>query len=488
MTTPASDAVTTGTEITGLTALDLSRAIQARAVSCAEVMEAYLDRIAAVNPRVNALVSLRPREALLAEARRADDDLAAGQSRGWLHGIPQAPKDLAATTDIPTTRGFRGLAQDLPKEDAIVVARARAAGAILIGKTNTPEFGLGSHTYNAVFGTTRNAYDLGRSAGGSSGGAAVALAAHLLPVADGSDMMGSLRNPAGWNNVYGFRPSLGRVPAGPAPEVFFQQLACEGPMARTVADLAMLLATQAGHDPRTPLALEGDGADFARPLTGAAPGARIGWLGDLGGHLPIQAGVLDTCESALALCADLGCHVEAAQVRFDLDRLWSAWITLRGFQVSGALEAVYAVPAARDLLKPEAIWEIETGRALTGPQIFAAATTRSAWYQQVLRLFDSYDYLVLPTAQVFPFDADQPWPREIAGRAMDTYHRWMEVVIYATLAGLPTLAVPAGFGPQGLPIGLQILGRPRADRAVLEFGHAYDLAQPFTARRSPLLD
>ena len=475
-------------QITALSALDLSRAIHDRKLSCVEVMTAHLDRIEAINPRVNAIISLRPREALLADAASADAELAAGRSRGWLHGIPQAPKDLTATRDIVTTLGFRGLTQNLPKADSALVARTRAAGAILIGKTNTPEFGFGSHTYNAVFGTTLNAYDTALSAGGSSGGAAVALATEMLPVADGSDMMGSLRNPAGWNNVYGFRPSQGRVPFGPVPELFYQQLGYEGPMARNVADLAMLLSTEAGYDPRMPLSLDGDGSEFAQPLTGdGAKGARIGWLGDLDGYLPMEPGVLDTCQAGLKVLADIGCHVEAAQTGFAMDRLWTSWVTLRSFLTAGGMAALYDTPTTRELLKPEAIWEIETGRTLTGAQVFAASATRSAWYAALLGLFDRYDYLVLPTAQIFPFDAREHWPREIAGRQMDTYHRWMEVVIPASLAGVPALAVPSGFNARGLPMGLQIIGRPRADRALLELGHAYDLAQGFTARKSPLL-
>ncbi|UXU76638.1 MULTISPECIES: amidase [unclassified Paracoccus (in: a-proteobacteria)] len=482
-----SDHPATASDPTALSALALSRAIHDRRISCAEVMAAYLDRIEAVNPRVNALVSLRPREALLQEARRADDELAAGTSRGWLHGIPQAPKDLTATRDVVTTMGFVGLRHNLPGDDSVLVARTRAAGAIIIGKTNTPEFGLGSHTYNPLFGTTLNAYDPRVSAGGSSGGAAVALATQMLPVADGSDMMGSLRNPAGWNNVYGFRPSMGRVPFGPVPEVFFQQLGHEGPMARNVADLAMLLATQAGHDPRMPLSLPGDGAEFAAPLTGAARGKRIGWLGDLGGYLPMQPGVLDSCRAGLKLIESLGATVEDVRPDFDMARLWTAWITLRSFLVSGAMAALYDNPKSRALLKPEAIWEIEQGRALSGAQVFAASAVRSAWYQEMLRLFDRYDYLLLPTAQVFAFDASQHWPQDIAGQPMDSYHRWMEVVIPGSMAGVPVLAVPAGFGPQGTPMGLQVMAPPRADRTVLEFGHAYDLAQEFTARKSPLI-
>ncbi|WP_374426696.1 amidase [Paracoccus sp. (in: a-proteobacteria)] len=478
------------TAITALSARDLSAAIHARTLSCVEVMAAYLDRIEALNPEVNAIVSIRPRAQLLAEAARADAEIAAGRPRGWLHGLPQAPKDLTATRDLPTTKGFRGLQKHLPPADSVLVERMRAAGAILIGKTNTPEFGLGSHTYNALFGTTRNAWDQSRSAGGSSGGAAVALALDMLPVADGSDMMGSLRNPAGWNNIYGLRPSAGLVPMAPQPELFFNQLSTEGPMARNVADLAMLLSVEAGHDPRAPLSLAGDGTAFAAPLGRDVAGARIGWLGDLDGHLPMGVGVLDTCAQGLAILTELGCHVEPARTGFDMDRLWRAWVVLRAFMVSGSLGALYDEPRARDLLKPEAIWEIETGRALTGSQIYAASTTRSAWYQTLLGLFERYDYLVLPSAQIFPFDADLHWPAEIAGRAMDSYHRWMEVVIPATLAGAPALAVPSGFGPEGpqagLPMGLQIIAAPGRDRALLDLGHAYDLAQPFTAVKPPL--
>ena len=472
--------------VTGLSAVDLSAAIHARRVSCVEVMTAYLDHIDAVNPKVNAIVSLRPRDALLAEAAAADADLAAGRDRGWLHGIPQAPKDLTATVGIPTTMGSPILAKNMPKADSILVERTRAAGAILIGKTNSPEFGLGSHTYNPVFGTTLNAYDQRLSAGGSSGGAAVALATHMLPVADGSDMMGSLRNPAGWNNVFGFRPSLGRVPFGPTPELFFQQLGYEGPMGRTVADVAMLLSIQAGYDARTPLSLDGDGRAFAGPLARDFKGARIGWLGDLGGYLPMEAGVIETCEAALAHFATLGCAVEPVVPDFDMASLWTAWVTLRSFVVSGGMAPLYDNPETKKLLKPEAIWEIETGRRLSGADVFRASAIRSAWYTALLKLHESYDFLVLPSAQIFPFDAREHWPKTVGGREMDTYHRWMEVVIPGSLAGVPVLAVPAGFGPSGLPIGLQVMAPPRADLAALQIGHAYEAVQPYTARLSPL--
>ncbi|MFT4012202.1 MAG: amidase [Paracoccus sp. (in: a-proteobacteria)] len=473
--------------ITALSATELSRAIHGRHVSCVEVMTAFLDRIEALNPRFNAIISMQPREGLIQQATRADQELAQGRSRGWLHGMPQAPKDLTETAGIATVKGSAALRENVPQADSILAARMRGAGAIFIGKTNTPEFGLGSHTYNPVFGATGNAWDPALSAGGSSGGAAVALATGMLAVADGSDMMGSLRNPAGWNNVYGFRPTQGLVPSGPAPERFLHSLATDGPMGRSVQDVAMMLSIQAGHDARDPLSLAGDGAAFAQPLAAPPRGLRIGWLGDLDGYLPTQPGVLDCCESALAHLRDLGCQVVALEPGFPMARLWECWLTLRHFLVAGNLGALYDNPRTRALLKPEAIWEVEGGRALTAAQVHAASVTRTQWYLHMLKLFGDVDMLALPTAQCFPFDAAQPWPRELAGRSMDSYHRWMEVVIGPTLAGLPVLAMPAGFGPQGLPMGLQLIGPPRGDLAVLELGHAYDLIQPHTARGNPLL-
>ena len=478
-------------EITSWTAIELSKAIQSRSVSCVEVMSAYLAQIERFNPQVNAIVSLQGREGLLTQATERDTQLAsakkAGQRVGWMHGFPQAPKDLAATVGIVTTQGSPILKANVPKADAIIVERARKAGAVLIGKTNTPEFGLGSHTYNAVFGTTGNAFDPSKSAGGSSGGAAVALALYMLPVADGSDMMGSLRNPAAWNNVFGFRPSYGRVPFGPTPEIFVQQLGYEGPMGRTVADLAMLLSVQAGFDARTPLSIDQDPAQFAKPLKRDFKGARIGWLGDFNGYLPMEPGVMDLCTQALKNFETIGCTVEVAKPDFPMEKLWSTWLTMRGFLIAGIAGGLYADPKLRAMMKPEAVWEVENGLKLSGVDVFRASADRSAWYQALRQLFTRFDYLVLPSAQVFPFDAKLDWPKSVNGKPMDTYHRWMEVVIAGTLGGVPVLDVPAGFGANGLPMGLQILGPAQADLAVLQLGHAYEQATRYTARRSPLL-
>ena len=479
-------------DITRWTAVELAEAIGARRVSCAEVMTASLDQIDRLNPIVNAIVSLRPREQLLEQAVQRDAELAHALADarpvGWMHGFPQAPKDVAATAGIATTQGSPIMARFVPKTDAIIVERLRRSGAILIGKTNTPEFGLGSHTYNRVFGTTKNAYDLSKSAGGSSGGAAVALATRMLPVADGSDVMGSLRNPAGWNNVFGFRPSMGRVPSGPTNELFLHQLGTPGPMGRTVADVAMLLSVQAGYDLRAPLSIDEDPSMFARSLTRDFGGAGIGWLGDYDGYLPMEPGVMETCTAALSAFETIGCVVDAVRPNFSMERLWKAWLVLRAFLIAGNLGVPHADPKLRAMMKPEARWEVESGSQLSAADVHRASVDRSSWYHALVALFERFDYLVLPTAQVFPFDATLDWPKQIAGRSMDTYHRWMEIVIGPTLASLPVLAVPAGFGPTGLPIGLQIIGRPRADFAVLRIGHAYEAATRHTSTRSPLLD
>jgi len=474
-----------GDDIVTLDALALSKAIKQREISCREVMQAYLEQIARHNPRVNALVSLRAEDELLREADQCDHELARGEYRGWLHGIPQAPKDLAACKGLVTSMGSPLFARQITAHDAYPVQRMREAGAFFIGRSNVPEFGLGSHTYNTVFGITGNAYDPSLSAGGSSGGAAVALALRMLPVADGSDMMGSLRNPAAWNNVYGLRPSQGRIPGGPSPELFVQQLGVEGPMGRSVADVAALLRTQAGYTPAAPLSLRGSD-DLDAALERDFSGVRIGWLGDFDGYLATEPGVMALCEAGLDQFRALSIEVEPCQPDYDMDRLWRCWLVHRKWLIAGTLGAVYhANPKARKQLKPELCWEIESARELTAAEVFRASVHRSDWYRALLKLFAHYDYLLAPSAQVFPFDKTEHWPQQIAGRTMDTYHRWMEVVIGATLAGLPAMSVPIGFNPAGLPMGLQIIGKPQADMAVLQLAHAHEHSAHWVQRRRP---
>ncbi|AOV01581.1 amidase [Delftia tsuruhatensis] len=480
---------TGGGAVVEMSAVALSKAIHGRELSCLEVLDAYCAQIDRLNPVVNALVAPLDRDWLRGRSRELDTLLARGQSLGPLHGFPQAPKDIMPAAGMVTTKGSPIFANQLSQADCVVFERMRAGGALFVARSNSPEFGLGGHTYNPVYGTTRNAFDPSRSAGGSSGGAGVAVALRMLPVADGSDMMGSLRTPAAFNHVYGLRTSVGCVPHGPSEEVFFQQFSVAGPMARDIPDLALLLSVQAGFDARLPLTRRSEPPqDWTAQLQRDCKGLRIGWLGDLGGHLPTEPGLLETCRAALQHFTAAGCTVEEAVPQFDFERLWRAWIDLRSFSVAGANAALYNDPAKRALLKPEAVWEIERGLALPAMAVYDAARVRSAWYETLRRLFDSYDFLVLPSAQVFPFDAALDWPHAVDGREMDTYHRWMQTVVPATMAGLPALAAPAGFGPQGLPAGLQIIGPAQADLAVLQIGHAYDQASGLSRVRSPLLD
>lgn len=474
------------TEITQMSAVALAAAIRRKDLSSREVMSAHLDQIDRLNPRFNAIVSRVDRSALMASAAIADEEAAKGQFRGVLHGFPHAVKDTASTRGIASTQGSPLLKDNIPKADSLVVSRMREAGALFIGKSNVPEFALGSHSYNPLFGVTRNAFDPRKSAGGSTGGGAVALALHMVPLADGSDFGGSLRNPAGWNNVFGFRPSWGRVPSIPNSDLFWQNFATSGPMARSVEDLAMLFSVQAGPDPRAPFAPADDPRQFAAPLGRDWKGKRIGWLGDLDGALPMEAGVMATCEKALDTFRAIGMTVEAARLAEPAAAMWDTARTLRHWSVGADLQGFYDDPAKRKMMKPEAIWEVEGGMTLTAPQLAKASEGRTRLFEAFRALFAQYDFLVLPTAQVFPFDVETHWPQEIAGVKMDSYHRWMEVTMPATMAGLPVLAAPAGFGGANrLPIGLQIIGPRLADLAVLQVGHAYEQAAQWIARTRP---
>ena len=463
-----------------LSAVELADKIRQRHLSVREVVVAFLDRIEAVNPLVNAIVSLRERADILAEADRADAHLARGGEAGTLFGLPIAIKDLALTKGLRTTFGSPIFADFVPGEDDFFVERIRKAGAIIIGKTNVPEFGLGSNTYNPVFGPTLNAFDPALTAGGSSGGAAVALALDMVPVADGSDFGGSLRNPAAYSNIYGFRPSQGLVPGGPAFDVFHSQMGVEGPMGRNVRDIALLLDEQAGYHPHAPLSHDKQGS-FLEGLQAKATGGRIAWLGDLGGHLPMEPGILGLCEAGLASFADASFQTEAVVPEFDFEALWQAFVTLRQSSGGCGLKAHYDDPAKRRLLKPEAIWEVEQAMRLTAPQVHAATVRRSSWHRTLLSLFERFDLVALPTAQVFPFDVATHWPREVAGRPMDSYHRWMQVSAFATLGGCPALNVPVGFDGKGRPMGMQLIGRPRGDLGVLKAGAAYEATLPWPA-------
>lgn len=474
------------TELFEQNAVELAARIRTGALSAEALMRATLARIEQVNPAVNAIISLIPAETALEMARQSDKILAESGPQGPLHGLPMAVKDLEETAGLLSSYGSPLFKQHVPAADSLMVARLRAAGALIIGKTNVPEFGFGSQTYNTLFGTTFNAYDQTRTAGGSSGGAAVALAMRMLPLADGSDHGGSLRNPAAYNNVYGFRPSPGRIPDLNGDR-FSLGLPVLGPMARTIDDLALLFSVQAGPDPRVPASACLPGSAFTPLQAADLKGKRIGWLGDLDGHLPMEAGILELCTAGLEVLQRLGAVVEPVRLGISPELIWQSWRALRSWQTAARLGPVYQDPARRDLLKPEIQWEIEQGLALSGLEIAAQIEQRNDWLRHALELFARYDVLVLPSAQIFPFAATQTWPRELAGRSMDSYHRWMEVVTPATLGGLPALSVPVGFNPAGLPMGMQLLGPPGADLAVLQVGKAYDAATGWPERVKPAL-
>jgi amidase len=433
-------------------------------------MQATLDRITKLNPSLNAITSLRDAETLLTEARAADVTAPIGP----LHGLPIAIKDLANARGLPTTEGFIPFADTIAKTDDIFVSRIRAAGAIIIGKTNTPEFGLGSHTYNPVFGATQNAHSLDRSAGGSSGGAAVALASGMTALADGSDMMGSLRNPAGWNGVYGFRPTWGSIPREPSGDAYLHQLSTTGPMARTPSDIALLLNVMSGPDPRQPHSRPE--ANIPTTLTPPSP-KRIAWLSDWGGAYPTEPGLLDHCETGLTQLSSLGHDIDPIAPPFPATALWEAWTTLRSFSVAMGSLDIYNDPDLRAHLKPEAIWEIERGLSYSALDIQRASELRSDWFRAAIDLFTRYDAAILPTAQCYAFPIHWDWPKDIAGTQMDTYHRWMEVVIPVSLIGLPAIALPIGANSDGHHMGLQLFAKPGEDAALLNLAQHWHITR-----------
>jgi amidase len=456
-------------DICALSAVELARMIRARQLSSRDVVGAYLAQIELINPRVNAIVTLVADRAM-ARAAAADEALARGDAVGPLHGLPIAHKDLQLTRGIRTTFGSPIYKDFVPDEDSLLVERVRAAGAIAIGKTNTPEFGAGSQTFNPVFGATLNPYDLTKTCGGSSGGAAVALACNMLPLADGSDMGGSLRNPASFCNVVGLRTSPGRVPIWPAAAAW-SPLSVDGPMGRSVEDVALLLSAIAGPDGRSPIALADPGSAFSAPLDRDFKGVRIAWWRDLGG-LPVDPRVRHVVNEQRRVFESLGCIVEDAEPRFaGFDAVFK---TLRAMAfLTGVAERVRG---RHGQVKETILWELERGERLTPQEIARTELIRSELYHRMRRFMEKHEFFVLPVAQVPPFDASQPYVTEIDGVAMETYIDWMKSCYYISVVGNPAISVPAGFTPEGLPVGLQIIGRHRDDWGLLQIARAFEQA------------
>jgi amidase len=462
-------------------ARELTVSLRRREISAREVMAAHLARIERLNPRLKAIVAKLDDVACLALADDADRRLASGTIVGPLHGLPFAFKDLEAAVGFPMTLGSPILRHFVPVEDTVLVERLRKAGVIPIGKTNVPEFGMGSHTYNSVYGATRNPYDPTKSAGGSSGGAGAALAAGLLPLADGSDYGGSLRNPGNFNNVVGFRPTVGLVPLAPHPFPFVGFMV-KGPMARSVADAALLLSVMAGADERDPGCWPSDPRVFANPLERDLRGVRVAWSPDLGG-LPLDRRVRAVLEAQRATFESLGCIVEEAypelpgadEIFLDL-RMWMSHHRL-GFLVDNY----------RDQMKPEAIWEVEQGGRLSGADIARAMARHAELIERMRRFLERYEFFVCAVNQVPPFDVTLDWPKTIEGVAMEHYLAWMRSAYWITTTFCPAISVPAGFTPDGLPVGIQIVGRYRDDLGVLQLAHAFEQATGVGRRRPSLV-
>jgi amidase len=466
-----------GDEIVYRTATELARMLRAREVSAREVVRAHLDQVERANPGVNAIVTFTAEQAM-DSARSADERLAKGEHTGPLHGIPVVHKDTHDTAGVRTTYGSPILQDNVPDRDTLVVARMRQAGAISLGKSNVPEFGAGSHTFNPVFGTTRNPYAPSRSAGGSSGGAAAALATGMVALAEGSDMGGSLRNPASFNNVVGLRPTPGRVPTWPDPAPW-APLGVAGPLARTVTDTALLLSVLAGPDPRSPLSLGEPGARFAEPMDPDLSNLRVAFAPDLSGLIPVDPDVAHVIATVPAVLEQLGCRIEAdcpnlggADETFRIERAHLMELGLGTF-----------LDNHPDLLKPSLRENIALGRRLTGPEVGRAGVLRSQLHQRICEFFTRYDALVLPVSQVAPFPIELEYPAEVAGVRMGDYLEWMRSAYLITVTGCPALSVPAGFTPQGLPVGVQIVTAPRAEALALRIGLGFEQATRFGERR-----
>ena len=460
-------------ELNWMTAVELAALVKRGEVSAVELLTAHMRQIEKVNPQVNAIVTFLP-EMALELAKAADEKQARGETLGILHGLPIAHKDLFETKGIRTTMGSPVFADNVPESDDLIIARLKQAGCITIGKTNVPEFGAGSHTFNPVFGATRNPYDLNRTCGGSSGGAAVALASGMIPIADGSDMGGSLRNPASFCNVVGLRPSPGRVPGYPKSNAW-STLSVDGPMARTVQDVALMLQAIAGYDPRAPISLHEPAATFGNALERDFAGVTIAWSPDLG-DLPVDPQVTATIERQLSVLSDLGCHVEPTQP--DFRDAYEIFQTLRAWNFELSFAEHFA-EFGEEQFKETIRWNAAQGRKLTAAQISRTEVKRTELFHRVREFLDTYEFLLLPTAQVPPFPIDWEYPKEINGVGMDTYIDWMMSCAFITVTGLPAISVPCGFTDDGLPVGLQIVGRPQSEFEVLQLAYAFQEATRF---------
>ena len=462
-----------------VSATELSKLIRLKKISAQQIIRAHLDQIERLNPTLNAIVTLTA-ESALAEAQIADQKIGANDPIGILEGLPVAHKDLFLTRGVRTTFGSLVYKDFVPEIDSLPVERLKKAGAISLGKTNTPEFGAGSQTFNAVFGATPNPYDLSKTCGGSSGGAAVALASGMVSLADGTDLGGSLRNPASFCNIVGIRPSVGRVPSWP-DSLGWQTMSVSGPMARSVEDLALAMAAMSGPDDRSPISLEASGEIFLNPLARSFKGCKIAFSANLGG-LPIEPEVARVVESSRAVFQEIGCEVindepDIAEAD-EIFMLWRAWRT--------ELRITPLLKEHRAQIKDTVIWNAAQGLPITGPQLARAEAKRTELYQRMREFFKKYEFLVLPVTQVAPFSIKEEYPAQVNGIKMNTYIDWQKTCYLISALGNPAISVPAGFTESGLPVGIQIVGRHRDDFGILQLAHAFEQKTLFAQRKPPI--
>ena len=462
-----------------VSATELSKLIRSKKISVQQVIRAHLDQIEHLNPTLNAIVTLTA-ESAMAEALIADQEIQKNANVGLLHGLPVAHKDLFLTRGVKTTFGSLAYKDFVPDVDSLPVERLKKAGAISLGKTNTPEFGAGSQTFNAVFGSTPNPYDLTKTCGGSSGGGAVALASGMIALADGTDLGGSLRNPASFCNIVGIRPSVGRVPSWPEP-LGWQTMSVSGPMARSVQDLALAMAAMSGPDDRSPISLEAPGEIFLNPLARSFKGCRVAFSANLGG-LPVEPEVARVVESSRAVFQEMGCEVvndepDIAEAD-EIFMLWRAWRT--------ELRITPLLNEHRSQIKDTVIWNAEQGLPITGPQLARAEAKRTELYHRMREFFKKYEFLVLPVSQVAPFSIDEEYPAQVNGVKMNTYIDWQKTCYLISALGNPAISVPAGFTESGLPVGIQIVGRHRDDFGILQLAYAFEQKTLFAQRKPPI--
>lgn len=459
-----------------LGACEQEQLIRSKKISVTQLITAHLDQVERFNPKLNAIVTLTAESALQA-AKEADAQLARQDVIGALHGLPVAHKDLFLTKGVKTTFGSPIYKDNIPQVDSLPVERQKNAGAISLGKTNTPEFGAGSQTFNSVFGTTLNPYDLTKTCGGSSGGGAVALATGMVALADGTDLGGSLRNPANFCNLVGFRPSVGRVPTWPE-QLGWYTMSVAGPMARSVEDLALMMSVLSGPDDRSPIALDTPGTIFTSPLQRNFKGCKVAYSEDLGG-LPLEPEVRTVMRAAREVFERLGCEVVDAEIDLseagEIFMLWRAWRT--------ELRIAPLLASHKDQLKDTVIWNAEQGLDLTGPQLVRAEAKRTEIYHRMREFMNTYEFFILPVNQVVPFSVDLDYPREINGVKMNTYIDWQKTAYFISVMGNPAISVPAGFTDSGLPVGVQIVGGHRQDLAVLQMAYAFEQATQFGLKR-----